>query len=532
MVEENNEFHDKLYKIQEIYQRKDENFQKDQKNLERKLVDLQKNYEKLFQEYSSLDRNREDFSQKSQQNSCEISRLSSEIEKKTQENYEIQGELQDFRKENAYFRHDIKNFVMVLTAKNENYAFLFDLKSENPDLNLLKALILDLLQEKSSQMKKEKKLMKNHSNLYEEMRLLQEKILDFSPQKPVFSQKKSGFSSQKKLENQIIKEKSLEIANLTKELKQKELEKCDHLSMRISPNKASFLSEIKGKAPNFNRNNDMIMIIGSLLQILSIINTKFQWKNRCKKITSFSLDYFLRIHQSIRSASEKILGFSQLKTPKRANFARKNLRKFRKIAFVVIFAEILKKSMKKRKFYEEDPSFFQAKFLGFFPEDNVLKIAKNHFLLNNVFLNEITQILQNSSENLQGILSELLLIKSPNSLMKSSIKDLEFDSSIIDIDYCNLQRLFIEKDAEKQGFSCRKSSLKEKFVKNIENRVKTLNSEKKDLKKKLDGRSKKLEDAERKCWKKEVICRENEKSLMDLRSQNEKLKDSSYICNS
>ena len=541
LVHESSEYQDKLYKLQEGFQRKEEQFQKDHRVQERSLSDLQRNYEKLYQEFSSLDRLRDGFNEKAQKDSSELKELTEELHKKTNEVLDIKDSYKIMQSDLMLIKQDIRNLVMALTSHNENFPFLIDLKSESQDLNLLKALILDNLKEKADIMKQGKKMMKNQSCLLEDMRQLQGKIIDLSsPLKG--SPMRSPHGSMEVLlpgNNRLMKDKELEIASLTEELKKRDLEKSELLSkipqqQTSTPYKGSFLSEIKGGGVNkSNKYNDMIMIIGALVQIISLINYKFQWRNRLKRISNFSIEYFLQIHRSIKSANEQLLTISQIKTPrkgfKQSEFRKKIIRKFKKCAISVIFVEILNSFLEKKKFYEGDPSFFQAKFKEL-PENHVLHIAKNHFLLNNNFLNEINLVVNQNFDNFQGLLGELININSPHLMAKTKPKPLEVDTSILDIDYVNLQRLIIENNGDKTYMSNRKSPLKEKFNKEIEGRIRTLNSEKKEIKRKLDGRSKKLEDVEKKCVKKERICKENEKYLQDLKIENSKLKgDSLYM---
>jgi len=526
LSKENKDFEDRLYRIQEKNSKDENTREKDQKILEKSLSDLQKRYEKLYEEFSALDRLRDSFLKQKDYDSNELQNLSNELKVKAAELKENKENLKVLQQELIMIKQDMRNLVMVLSSGNDKYPFLLDLKSESQELLLLKGLILDFLKDKGDSMKKEKKLMKNQSTLLDDYRNLQDKLSDLKQSGPIYQSpqhKPKDFS----ISSRVLKEKEQKIVNE------------ENKKISISPYKASFLSEVKSNYlpnpnnnfnsnlmnnnnKNFNKYNDLVMVIGALLQIIGLVNVKFQWKNRLQGVSRFSLDYFARIHECIHNASEDF-SLNQLKTPrkgvKNATFKRKIVKKLRKAIISVLFVEILFGFLRKKRFYQGDPGFFQAKF-AHLSEDHVLNIAKNHFLLNNMFLNEIHSVFQQNFDNFNSLLNELILIDSPYSLMKKTTHHLEIDCSIIDIDYCNLNRFLREKAGEKE---------KMKYNKEIESRIKSLNSEKKDLKKKLDGRSRKLEEAEKKCREKEKNCREKEKYAMDIRLENEKLKiDASY----
>lgn len=351
-------------------------------------------------------------------------------------------------------------------------------------------------------------MIKTQSNLLSDMRFLQEKFTDLTT-----NNNASHLSPTKSI---MVTPNPPPPTLLSKSyFEEPQKDAYSKLRSEVSPYKpgGSFISETKSFKPlnafptNTNpipaKSNDMIMIIGSLLQILAVINTKFQRKYHYKDITSFSLDYFIRIHGIIKQTSEELFAHSQLKTPRKSEkhvvFRQRTLRKLRKIGYVVIFAQILLKNLRKKKGFEEDPAFFQAKFMGF-PQGHVLHLAKNHFLLNNFFLNEVSLAFNKSHSNFQDLLNELLAIDCPFSLMQRRHSRLQVDTSVIDIDNCNFLRII----RELQGnIGKGKVLVNDKMHKEMENRIKSLNSEKKALKQKLENRSKKLDDAEKKVKAKE-----------------------------
>lgn len=541
LMKENREYEDKLYRVQECKNKEETIREKDQKTVERNLMELQRKYEKLFEEFSGLDRLRDGFIKQRETDSNEINVLSNELKENTEFLKETKENLKLAQQELNTIKQDMRNLVMVLSSGNDKYPFLLDLKSESQELLLLKGLILDFLKDKGDSIKKEKKLMKHQSSLMDDYRSLQDKLTDLKQSMPVY-QSPQHKPKEISVSSRFTREYKQEIKENTAENNRK---------VSISPyNRGSFLSDVRSNyvsSPNniplnnafpnnivYNNNNldnnksnikynDLVMVIGALLQIISLINVKFQWRSRLKSISRFSIDYFARIHESIHNASEDF-SLNNMKTPRKGvknqAFRRKIIKKLRKAIISVFFTEILLGFSRKKRFFQGDPGFFQAKFTHL-PDDHVLNIAKNHFLLNNLFLNEIHGVFGQNYDNFNNLLNELILIDSPSSLLRTPVRHLDVDCSIIDIDYCNLNRIVREKAG----------GIKEKgkYSKDIENRIKSLNSEKKELKKKLEVRSKKLEDVERKCREKEKVCKEKERVVMEIRQENYKLKsDASY----
>lgn len=489
LSEENRNYEDKMYSLQANFQRKDEDFHKDQRTLEKSFTNLQRNYEKLFEEFSAIERLREGFVKENSQKTEEIQRLGAEISRISSENREILQENSRISQENALFRQDLKALVLAMSSDNENLLSFVDLKSNSQEIALFKGLACEFLRGKRDNLKKEKKFMKNQSSLLQDLRNLQEKLAE-SPVKSAVSQRNDRFFSSSREKPGDFLENRTEIPE----------------KLKISNNFAGKSQEIHANSLSFAsfpaKTHEMIMIIGSLLQILDVINVKFQWKTRFKEITRFSMDYFLRIHGLIKQTSEELAN-SQHKTPRKGQkhvlFKQKALKKLRKTAFVVVFAQILLRIIEKKRFFQGDPGFFQPKF-GNFPENHVIHLAKNHFLLNNPLLNEISSVFSQNFASFQQLLNEILAIDCPFGQIKGNHALLHIDSSVIDVDNCNFLRIV----REIEGFGGKtKGILSEKTHKELESRIKSLNSEKKTLQRKLDERSKKLEDAEKKCKNKE-----------------------------
>lgn len=467
LLQENRELQDKLYKIQDNFQRKDEVFLKDQQKLEKCFAELQKNYDKLFAEFSKLERLRDEFVQENSQKTAEIQHFSEKIAEISQEKQQIVQENSRFMQENAEIKQDLKALVLAMSSENEDLLSLTVFKSFSQEIAVLKAFACEFLRKKRANLKKEKKFVKEQSSLLKDLRDLQDKLSE-SPVKPALSLRKAS------------------------ELPEK-LEK----SAVVSSNSA----EIRANLPAFSKKHEnsceMLMVIGALLQIIEVIDAKFQWRTRFKEITRFSLDYFLRIHAVIKQNSQDLFVNSQKKTQKHVVFRRKAVKKLRKCAYVVVFAEILLQFRAKKRRFQENPGFFQANF-SFLAENHVLRLAQDHFLLNNLLLNEISAVFSRKFASFQHLLNEILAIDCYFANFKRNPAPLRVDCSVIDVDNSNFLRIVREIEGF-SGFSGKsKGNLSEKAHKELETRIKSLNSEKKSLQRKLDVRSKKLEDAERK----------------------------------
>jgi len=287
------------------------------------------------------------------------------------------------------FDSDFKSIILLLDSKKGKGVPVFDLKSENLHLSVIKAKIIEVLTEKDRILKQSKKLTKNQQFLLDDIKSIQEKLLVLNSQ--ATNQESESFQNMKvqyeeKLNEidkaYIDKEARLEFAMKSKEremaqmadllndhvslIKQKEQEKMELLGLITTPNNPPIMQTQIPYSPinnqqdnnynNHNNNNihnnnihnneqneiidkkvdidicEFTNVISILLQIVSFANDKYKDLLMMKRAYRGMLEYYLNINSALRE-SDNINEFPQ----------KKSMKRFRKIGYCVLFCEILGK---------------------------------------------------------------------------------------------------------------------------------------------------------------------------------------------
>jgi len=287
------------------------------------------------------------------------------------------------------FDSDFKSIILLLDSKKGKCVPVFDLKSENLHLSVIKAKIIEVLTEKDRILKQSKKLTKNQQFLLDDIKSIQEKLLVLNSQ--ATNQESESFQNMKvqyeeKLNEidkaYIDKEARLEFAMKSKEremaqmadllndhvslIKQKEQEKMELLGLITTPNNPPIMQTQIPYSPinnqqdnnynNHNNNNihnnnihnneqneiidkkvdidicEFTNVISILLQIVSFANDKYKDLLMMKRAYRGMLEYYLNINSALRE-SDNINEFPQ----------KKSMKRFRKIGYCVLFCEILGK---------------------------------------------------------------------------------------------------------------------------------------------------------------------------------------------
>lgn len=271
---------------------------------------------------------------------------------------------------NRLMEADFKNIILLLDSKKGKGLPVFDLKSENLHLSVIKNKIIEVISEKERTLKQCKKLTKNQQFLLDDIKNIQEKLLLLNSQAQ--NQESASIQNLKvqyeeKLNEidkaYIDKEARLEFAMKTKEkemaqmadllndhvslIKQKEQEKMELLGLITNSN-----PPVPVQYPiNYNMSNSGVQeqngiidkkididiceftnVISILLQIIEFSNEKYRELVGMKRAYRGMLEYFLSVNSALKEAENpnELAGRSALK-------------RFRKIGYCVLFSEILVK---------------------------------------------------------------------------------------------------------------------------------------------------------------------------------------------
>lgn len=412
-----------------------------------------------------------------------IEEMKKEIEKKDKEIYYLKEIIEQEKNQQKTIENDLKNIIILCEMKKKVNKSSLDIKSDNMSINIIKNSIISMINDKKAAKKQGKRLLKAQESLINEFKLIQEKMFELNNNTKEEEIEKTSMQTLKnQLENRLneidnqsqnkeiefkkyIESKQNDIEQLNKLLsdhvellKQKEYEKAELMNLLTNKPQEPAIA-----VPNHNDFSIFFeysfSIIDFLIQIINKIYDKYQNCIIIKRNLCFSINYFIKIHEKL--------------TP----IKNKNVRKFKKIVWSVIFCEILFKLWNESNIKKFKNSRNELIYI----ENSNFPMIKQPFITDQIKKNLIGKIFMNAT-NIHELANNILNLID---YKKININYVKYSLGFNDFD--KLKEIFNERNSikEKGNIISQKESFIKEFGKEIDEKMKKLSEENKDFKNKL-----------------------------------------------
>lgn len=415
-------------------------------------------------------------------------------------NKSLESTLTEERGKFSKFESDIQNLMLLLESGKPKFSSTLPLTSDSSNLKLLRNQIITFLKEKKQLKKQSSSLIETQKSLMNDFFVLNKKIQELSSKLKGEEVKKSEINdlgqklgkldnlARKEKEgferNMAEKEKCLEdVSKLLDEhvvlLKKKEIEKNELINILQNKNEETcanmYMSPIKGRNNGINKegfeNNELniffdnsFAVVSILLEVISKMHMKIRNLVEIKHYLSNSMLYYATIHENLN-------GKRNSKT-----------RKFKKIAWSIIFCEILFKMWNQsnlKAFKNRDNMLMiQQKYM----KNDLFSLINSNFELDNNKKSIIGRCFANANDLYELATEVLNLLDLPNINFKTKNSNIIFYSLLKDMEILK----GLKENNQKNHFNLATLSINEKNGNHssnqkkdsIQNKSKTINKSK------------------------------------------------------